>query len=89
MAVVSRGGRPDLAFDSLGRVQAPTTLIVSEPDTETLILNRLALRLLHDPKRLEVVPDTSHLFEDPGALGGVAVFAANWFERHLGNGRDT
>lgn len=86
--VVSRGGRPDLALDSLARVQAPTLLIVGGLDTEVLALNRQALRQLHTPKRLEVVPGASHLFEEPGALGSVAVFAASWFEQYLHNGRD-
>lgn len=88
-AVVSRGGRPDLAMDCLPGVQAATLLIVGGLDTEVLALNRQALRLLNTPKRLEVVPGASHLFEEPGALGSVAVFAASWFEQYLGNGRNT
>jgi putative phosphoribosyl transferase len=88
-AVVSRGGRPDLALDSLGRVQAPTLLIVGGLDTEVLALNRQALRLLRATRRLEVVPGASHLFEEPGALGSVAVFAASWFETFLTTGRET
>ncbi|MDZ4279911.1 MAG: alpha/beta hydrolase [Hydrogenophaga sp.] len=87
-AVVSRGGRPDLAMDCLPGVQAATLLIVGGLDTEVLALNRQALRLLNTPKRLEVVPGASHLFEEPGALGSVAVFAASWFEQYLGNGRN-
>ncbi|KRB96991.1 hydrolase [Hydrogenophaga sp. Root209] len=87
-AVVSRGGRPDLAMDCLEQVQAPTLLIVGGLDTEVLALNRQAMRQLHTPKRLEVVPGAGHLFEEPGALGTVAVFAASWFEQYLGNGRD-
>lgn len=86
-AVVSRGGRPDLAMDCLPGVQAPTLLIVGGLDTEVLALNRLALRQLHSHKRLEVVPGAGHLFEEPGALGSVAVFAASWFEQHLCTGR--
>lgn len=86
-AVVSRGGRPDLAMDSLPRVQAPTLLIVGGLDTEVLTLNRMALRQLQAHKRLEVVPQASHLFEEPGALGSVAVFATSWFEQHLCTGR--
>ncbi|MDP1683628.1 dienelactone hydrolase family protein [Hydrogenophaga sp.] len=86
-AVVSRGGRPDLAMDSLARVQAATLLIVGGRDTGVLALNRQALRQLHAPKRLEVVPDAGHLFEEPGALGSVAVFASSWFEQYLGCGK--
>lgn len=84
-AVVSRGGRPDLAMDCLPGVQAATLLIVGGLDTEVLALNRQALRQLNTPKRLEVVPGASHLFEEPGALGSVAVFAASWFEQYLRN----
>lgn len=87
-AVVSRGGRPDLALDSLARVEAPTLLIVGGLDTEVLAINREALRQLRGTKRLEVVPGAGHLFEEPGALGSVAVFATSWFERCLGNGRE-
>jgi putative phosphoribosyl transferase len=86
-AVVCRGGRPDLAMASLPRVQAPTLLIVGGLDTEVLALNRLALRQLHAHKRLEVVPNAGHLFEEPGGLGSVAVFAVSWFEQHLCTGR--
>jgi putative phosphoribosyl transferase len=82
-AVVSRGGRPDLAAASLARVVAPTLLIVGGADTEVLALNRRALRQLACNKRLEVVPDATHLFEEPGALDSVAELAASWFERHL------
>lgn len=87
-AVVSRGGRPDLAMDCLPGVQAATLLIVGGLDTEVLALNRQALRQLNTPKRLEVVPGASHLFEEPGALGSVAVFAASWFEQYLRNARN-
>jgi pimeloyl-ACP methyl ester carboxylesterase len=83
-AVVSRGGRPDLAGPSLARVQAPTLLIVGAADTEVLALNRQALRELRCNKRLEVVPGATHLFAEPGALGSVAALAAAWFETHLG-----
>jgi putative phosphoribosyl transferase len=82
-AVVSRGGRPDLAGPSLPQVQAPTLLIVGSVDAEVLALNRQALRELHCKKRLEVVPGATHLFEEPGALGSVAELAAAWFETHL------
>jgi putative phosphoribosyl transferase len=86
-AVVSRGGRPDLASDWLARVAAPTLLIVGGADTEVLDLNRRASRALHCKKRLEVVPGAGHLFEEPGALQGVAGLAAGWFAAHLGPGR--
>ncbi|WP_332745827.1 dienelactone hydrolase family protein [Hydrogenophaga sp.] len=82
-AVVSRGGRPDLALASLPHVQAPTLLIVGGLDTEVLALNRQALRQLHAPKRLEVVPGAGHLFQEPGALDSVALFASSWFEQYL------
>jgi putative phosphoribosyl transferase len=83
-AVVSRGGRPDLAADLLPQVHVPTLLIVGGADREVLALNRQALRQLHCSKRLEVVPGATHLFEEPGALGSVAQLAADWFETHLG-----
>lgn len=86
-AVVSRGGRPDLASDWLPRVAAPTLLIVGGADTQVLELNRRALRALQCKKRLEVVPGAGHLFEEPGALQGVAGLAAGWFVTHLGPGR--
>jgi putative phosphoribosyl transferase len=85
-AVVLRGGRPDLAWDSLPRVQAPTLLIVGSRDTEVLDLNRQAMRLIQGPKRLEVVPGATHLFEEPGTLDSVAALAAEWFEQHLAQG---
>lgn len=87
-AVVLRGGRTDLALTSLTQVQAPTLLIVGGLDTEVLELNRQAMRLLTIQKRLEVVPDASHLFEEPGALGSVAALAASWFQKHLGHRSD-
>jgi len=83
-AVVSRGGRPDLAAASLASVQAPTLLIVGGADREVLALNRQALRELRCEKRLEVVPGATHLFEEPGALDSVAQLAAAWFATHLG-----
>lgn len=82
-AVVSRGGRPDLAQDALARVQAPSLLIVGGDDTEVLRLNRQAMRLLTCQKRLEVVPGATHLFEEPGALDTVAHLAGGWFQTHL------
>ncbi len=89
-AVVSRGGRPDLAGDSLPRVTAPTLLIVGGDDVEVLGLNRDAEARMRCERRLEVIPGATHLFEEPGALERVAELAADWFERHLteaGQGR--
>jgi putative phosphoribosyl transferase len=86
-AVVSRGGRPDLAANALPSVSAPTLLIVGGEDKEVLELNRRALRLLTCNKRLEVLPAAGHLFEEPGTLNSVAEMAAAWFENHLAGGR--
>jgi pimeloyl-ACP methyl ester carboxylesterase len=85
-AVVSRGGRPDLAGDALGRVRAPTLLIVGEWDGSVVDLNRQAAGLLAAPHRIHIVPGATHLFEEPGALPEVAAQAAGWFETHLGAG---
>jgi putative phosphoribosyl transferase len=83
-AVVSRGGRPDLAGPYLPRVQAPTLLLVGAADEVVLRLNELALRQLGvRQKRLVTVPGATHLFEEPGALEQVAELAADWFTRHL------
>jgi putative phosphoribosyl transferase len=83
-AIVSRGGRPDLAPAAVLRaVRAPTLLIVGGHDHQVLELNRRALDLLAAPKALHVVPDASHLFEEPGTLEDVAALAAQWFLRHL------
>jgi putative phosphoribosyl transferase len=82
-AVVSRGGRPDLAgAHDLPRVQAPTLLLVGGADTEVLQLNREAFARLRCEKKLSVIPDATHLFEEPGALDEVARQAAEWFARH-------
>ncbi len=83
-AVVSRGGRPDLAGEALPRVSAPTLLIVGGADVQVLELNREAERRLRCERRLEVVPGATHLFEESGALERVADLAAGWFVRHLG-----
>lgn len=88
-AVVSRGGRPDLAGDALAAVRAPTLLIVGGDDRDVLILNRAALAELRCEKRLEVIPGATHLFEEPGTLDTVAQLAGAWFERHLAQGTDT
>jgi putative phosphoribosyl transferase len=82
-AVVSRGGRPDLAGKSLGEVKAPSLLIVGGDDTEVLELNRQALKLIQAEKRLEVVPGATHLFEEPGTLQQAAELAIDWFLKHL------
>ena len=83
-AVVSRGGRPDLAGKvSLERVKAPTLLVVGGDDTEVLILNEAAYAHLACPKSLFIVPGATHLFEEPGTLEVAASHAAEWFTRHL------
>jgi dienelactone hydrolase len=82
-AVVSRGGRPDLAADALPRVSAPVLLIVGGRDTEVIPLNRLAKERLAGESELVIVPGASHLFEEPGALEQVAGLARDWFLRHL------
>jgi pimeloyl-ACP methyl ester carboxylesterase len=82
-AVVSRGGRPDLAGAALSQVQAPTLLIVGGDDTQVIQLNRKALEQLACEKKLEIVPGASHLFEEPGKLEQVAALAAAWFGEHL------
>lgn len=81
-AIVSRGGRPDLAGDALERVVAPTMLIVGGADRDVLELNRNAQARLRSATRLEVVTGASHLFEEPGALERVAELASGWFVRH-------
>jgi len=82
-AIVSRGGRPDLAGELLHRVTVPTLLIVGEADEEVLELNRWALARLPRTSRLSVVPGATHLFEEPGTLERVAALAAGWFLTHL------
>ena len=88
-AIVSRGGRPDLAGDALERVRAPTLLIVGGNDPLVLDLNRQALARLPGTKRLVVVPGATHLFEEPGALEQVAALARDWFVRYLAPATDT
>lgn len=83
-AVVSRGGRPDMAGSALVRVHAPTLLIVGGDDVPVIGLNREAMDHLMVEKRLEIVPGATHLFEEPGALEQVARLAADWFVAHLG-----
>jgi putative phosphoribosyl transferase len=82
-AVVSRGGRPDLAGAALTHVRAPTLLIVGENDGQVIELNRAALAQLRSEKQLVIVPGATHLFEEPGALDEVARLARDWFCRHL------
>lgn len=87
-AVVSRGGRPDLAgAPALAAVRAPTLLIVGGRDEGVIELNQQACALLQCEKQLEIVPGATHLFEEPGALERAAAHAAAWFARHLGNAR--
>jgi dienelactone hydrolase len=82
-AVVSRGGRPDLAAGALEHVEAPTLLIVGSEDHEVIELNRKAYARLRCEKRLEIVPGATHLFEEPGALEAVARLASAWFTKYL------
>lgn len=82
-AVVSRGGRPDLAKTYLSRVQAPTLLIVGGEDEPVISLNQLAFDQLRCEKRLEIIPRATHLFPEPGVLEKVARLAAEWFQEHL------
>jgi len=82
-AIVSRGGRPDLAGESLARVLAPTLFIVGGFDCDVLELNRQALRRLRCEAHLDVVPGATHLFEEPGTLEAVVAHAGNWFVKYL------
>ena len=82
-AIVCRGGRPDLVWDLLPKVNIPTLLIVGGADSLVLELNRDSLDRLAGPKELAIIPNTTHLFTEPGALDQVASLAANWFLTHL------
>jgi putative phosphoribosyl transferase len=82
-AVVSRGGRPDLAGEALPKVQAPTLLIVGGNDDIVIELNEQARDRMRCERKLEIVPGATHLFEEPGALEQVAQLASDWFVRHL------
>jgi pimeloyl-ACP methyl ester carboxylesterase len=82
-AIVSRGGRPDLAGAVLVRVDAPTLLIVGGNDLQVIELNRAALVQLRCERQLVIVPGATHLFEEPGALDEVARLVREWFQRHL------
>ena len=83
LAVVSRGGRPDLAGDALADVRAPTLLIVGGEDHDVVELNRKAMTRMKAGTRLEIVPGASHLFHEPGVLETAAHLAADWFSTHL------
>lgn len=83
-AVVSRGGRPDMAGSALPRVKAPSLLIVGGYDDQVIVLNQEALDRLRGEKEMVIVPGATHLFEEPGALAEVARLAGEWFQRHLG-----
>ena len=82
-AVVSRGGRPDLAMDDLHHVEAPTLLIVGSLDYDVLQLNKEAYMQLECEKKLEVIEGATHLFEEPGKMENVSELAGNWFEKYL------
>ena len=82
-AVVSRGGRPDLAGRVLPKVKAPTLLIVGGDDMPVIDMNREAMRQMSAPVELEIIPGATHLFEEPGTLEQVMSLAATWFRRHL------
>ncbi len=86
-AIVSRGGRPDLAGAALQQVRAPTLLIVGGNDGPVIALNEAARNQLRIESRLEIIPGAGHLFEEPGALEQVASLARNWFSEHLGLNR--
>jgi dienelactone hydrolase len=86
-AVVSRGGRPDLAGAALPYVEAPTLLIVGGRDTLVIQMNREAKARMHGTVALEIVPGATHLFEEPGALERVAALAADWFELYVASGK--
>jgi len=83
-AVVSRGGRPDLAGDFLASVHAPTLLIVGGNDDVVIQLNNDAMKRLNCIKKMEIIPGATHLFEEPGALNEVARIAKDWFVGYLG-----
>jgi putative phosphoribosyl transferase len=82
-AIVSRGGRPDLAGSALPHVKAPTLLIVGGYDMPVIAMNEDALAQLRSPKRLEIIPKATHLFEEPGTLAAVAQLASEWFTHYL------
>jgi putative phosphoribosyl transferase len=81
--VVSRGGRPDLAVDYLPKVKSPVLFIVGGRDTVVIHLNKEAMKHLQSKKRFEIIPEATHLFEEPGKLEEVAQLAADWFSKHF------
>ena len=85
IAPFSRGGRPDLAKLFLSKVQSPTLFIVGELDPEVIVLNRQAYDVLHCPKKIEIVPGATHLFEEKGCLQQVAELACSWFCKYIRN----
>ena len=82
-AVVSRGGRTDLAIDGARKLKIPTLMIVGELDHDVLFLNQRVFEQMNCVRRLEIIPDAGHLFEEPGTLEEVAFLASNWFEKYL------
>jgi dienelactone hydrolase len=84
-AVVSRGGRPDMAGEALPKVEAPTLLVVGGNDAPVIGMNEEAMEQMHAQKKLEIIPGATHLFPEPGALEQVAELARDWFDRHLTN----
>jgi dienelactone hydrolase len=87
-AIVSRGGRPDLAREALAHVRAPTLLVVGENDVPVIEMNREAMERLRVEKELKIISGATHLFEELGALEKVARLASDWFVRYLGSGRE-
>ena len=88
-AVVSCGGRPDLAGNALGRIEAPTLLTVGGLDDTVIQLNREAYRMMRGIKELKIVPDATHLLEEPGTLEEVALLAVAWFKKYLASPSST
>lgn len=82
-AIVSRGGRPDLAGDALERVESPVLLVIGGNDEPVIAMNEEAYSNLHSPKEIKIVPGASHLFEEAGTLESAAQLATDWFERYL------
>lgn len=82
-AIVSRGGRPDLAMDIVTSVKSPTLLIVGQNDPQVIELNQEIYQLLNTSKKLEIIPGATHLFEEPGTLQKVAELASDWFKKYL------
>ena len=83
-AIVSRGGRPDLAGSSLGDVRCPSLFLVGSNDEEVIELNKIAMDKMTAKKKLVIIPGATHLFEEPGKLELVAQYAGDWFSKHLG-----